>query len=275
MVSEALGLEDIEPCLWDLPDIAGDPVPWMDQEAVGSGAVLDETTVLNAYTLGIFPMPIEGQLCWFSPLDRGVLPLNGFRVTKSLKRSMRRYRVSLNRVFEAVITRCATLERPGAWINDEVIETYSALHQSGWAHSVEVWDDNGDLVGGLYGVQIGGFFAGESMFYTATDASKVGVAALVELLNRAGVTLLDTQWQTKHLKTLGVIQIDRADYLRKLSCAIRSKATSLTSTALLEATDDGTTEYIFDFASHLRWLDATATPLNSGVMLCNKMNHEV
>lgn len=260
MDSEALGIDAIEPSLWDLPDIAAEPELWLDQEAIGSGAALDVNTVLNAYTLGIFPMPIDGQLCWFSPIDRGVLPLDQFRVTKSLRRSLRRYSVSVNRCFETVITRCATTQRPGAWIDDEVIETYCELHRSGWAHSVEVWDDSADLVGGLYGVQIAAFFAGESMFYSSTDASKVGVAALVELLKTAGVTLLDTQWQTNHLKTLGVIELDRADYLRRLSSAIKSKARSLASIASLKAADDGTTEYVFDFAQHIRWLQNASTP---------------
>lgn len=257
LVEVAYGPDQIGPCEWDLPDLTDEPELWEDTDIVGSGASLDVSTVLNAYALGIFPMPVDSNLCWFSPEYRGVLPLDNFSISRSLKRSLRRYRVSSNRDFGAVIGTCASLERHGAWISEQICELYCELYERGWAHSVEVWDDDDVLVGGLYGLQIGGFFAGESMFHLSKDASKVALVALVELLCAAGVKLCDTQWQTDHLASLGVIEIPRADYLRRLSDALKSKAQSVASIARFKATEIGTKEYSYDFAQDLRWLPAT------------------
>lgn len=202
------------------------PTPWqfrdpsdVDDDLVGLGADLEPGTLLAAYRAGLFPMPLgDGDpMGWFSPLRRGVLPLDGLRVTKSLRRSCRDYEIRVDTAFDAVVEGCADPSRSGAWIDDDFRAAYGLLHQLGWAHSVEAWRD-GELVGGLYGVATGGLFAGESMFHTARDASKVALVALVDLLSDeyAGQRLLDVQWQTEHLATLGVVEIDRADYLRRL-----------------------------------------------------------
>jgi leucyl/phenylalanyl-tRNA--protein transferase len=168
----------------------------------------------------MFPMNLpDGHLGWWSPVERAVIPLEGLRITRSLRQSTRRYHVSLDESFEAVIENCAYAYRPDSWITDEVIDAYTELHDLGWAHSVEVWDTDGELVGGLYGVAIGGLFAGESMFHQARDASKVALVHLVVLMNRGGV-LLDVQWQTPHLESMGAVIIGRDAYLQRLPLAL-------------------------------------------------------
>ena len=213
------------PTPWDFP-----PVQDADPHGVVCfGADLEPGTLLAAYTRGLFPMPIgrrrSTRLAWWSPDPRGVLPLDGLQVSKSLRRSSKRYRVSIDDDFEAVIDACADPDRTGAWITPLVRAAYVELHRLGWAHSVEAWSlDTGELVGGLYGVAIGGLFAGESMFHTATDASKVALVALVDLLRGDGSQgvgrLLDVQWKTDHLATLGVVEIDRPTYLDRLGYAL-------------------------------------------------------
>lgn len=166
-------------------------------------------------------MPIGGRrIGWFSPDPRGVLPLDRLVVTRSLRRSLRRFEVTVDQAFSAVIAACGDPRRPNGWINRKVVSSYTRLHELGWAHSVETWAD-GELVGGLYGVSLGGLFAGESMFHHQTDASKVALVHLVELL-RAGSSeaLLDVQWRTPHLATLGVIEMSRHDYGHRLARAI-------------------------------------------------------
>lgn len=204
------------------------PTPWQlspaeaDQgDLVAHGADLAPGTVLAAYRLGLFPMPVDGELGWWSPVARGVLPLDGLRVSRSLRRSVRRYQVRVDSAFSAVITACADPSRPSGWIEKDVLDAYTELHELGWAHSVEAWD--GDrLVGGLYGLAIGGLFAGESMFSHQIDASKVALLALVDLLTDqyADRRLIDTQWRTDHLASLGVVEISRADYLARLAVAL-------------------------------------------------------
>jgi leucyl/phenylalanyl-tRNA--protein transferase len=159
-------------------------------------------------------------LAWWSPDPRGILPLDRLRVTRSLRRSCRRFEVRFDTAFDAVVAECANPDRAGGWINDEIAAAYGELHRLGWAHSVETWSDDGQLVGGLYGVAIGGLFAGESMFHHVTDASKVAIVALVERLCAGGATLLDVQWCTPHLATLGVVEVPRAEYLERLTHAI-------------------------------------------------------
>lgn len=190
-------------------------------DLVGTGADLAPGTVLAAYRIGLFPMPVEGRLGWWSPVRRGVLPLDGLRVTRSLRQSAKRYDVRVDTAFDEVIAACADPTRPSGWIDDDVVTAYTELHRLGWVHSVETWRD-GELVGGLYGVAVGGLFAGESMFSRATDASKVALVALVDLLRdeHADERVLDTQWQTPHLASLGVVEVDRHDYLERLATAL-------------------------------------------------------
>jgi leucyl/phenylalanyl-tRNA--protein transferase len=189
-------------------------------EVVGTGADLEPGTVLAAYRAGIFPMPVRrGVLGWWSPDPRGVLPLDGLHTSRSLRRSAARYEIRVDTAFPAVLEACADRRRPGAWIDGAVKAAYGRLHEMGWVHSVEAWDDEG-LAGGLYGLAVGGLFAGESMFHHRTDASKVALMGLVERLRAGGGHLLDVQWATDHLRTLGVIEISRADYHRRLAEAL-------------------------------------------------------
>lgn len=202
------------------------PTPWsfgdpsaVDDDLVGLGADLEPGTLLAAYRTGLFPMPIApGEpMGWFSPLERGVLPLDGLRVSRSLRRSLRDFEVRVDTAFLDVVDGCADPSRDGGWIDDEIRAAYGRLHELGWAHSVEAWQ-GGVLVGGLYGVATGGLFAGESMFHRVRDASKVALVALVDLLRDeyADRRLLDVQWQTPHLASLGVVAIPRRQYLARL-----------------------------------------------------------
>jgi leucyl/phenylalanyl-tRNA--protein transferase len=161
-------------------------------------------------------------LAWWSPDPRGIIPLDGVRVSRSLRQSRRRYTTSFDRAFEAVIDACADPARNGRWINDEVRDAYVELHHLGWAHSVETWAGDGSLAGGLYGVAIGGLFAGESMFHHARDASKVALVALVDALRGNDAGMLDVQWSTPHLATLGAIEIPRSEYLVRLLRALKA-----------------------------------------------------
>ena len=189
---------------------------------VGIGADLEPETLLAAYSRGLFPMPIEqdGPIAWWSPDPRAVIPLDGFHVSRSLRRSMRRFDYSVNGAFDDVVRACANPDRPHGWIDEQIREAYGRLHRMGWAHSVEVRNPDGDLVGGVYGVGIGRFFAGESMFHTETDASKAALATLVTVLKQMGVVLFDVQWMTPHLERLGATDMARSDYLRALENAV-------------------------------------------------------
>ena len=188
--------------------------------------MIDSDLLVSAYASGWFPMAVGQEIQWFSPDPRGVVPLDGFHVSRRLARVVRKgeFRIEIDRAFVEVMRACAAGERdpddPGSWINDEIIASYSALHERGIAHSVEAW--HGDtLAGGLYGVALGGAFFGESMFHRETDASKVAFVALVERLRSRGFTLLDTQWVTPHLEQFGAIEIRRSDYLRQLDRSLR------------------------------------------------------
>lgn len=184
--------------------------------------VIDSSLLIAAYAQGIFPMALEhGEIGWFSPDPRGIIPLDGFIVPKRLARVVRqgRFDIRIDTAFDAVMRACAEDRDEGTWISDEILESYVALHQRGLAHSVEAWR-GGALVGGLYGVHLGGAFFGESMFHRETDASKVALVALVERLNARRFTLLDTQWTTEHLAQFGAIEIPRDDYLRRLTAAM-------------------------------------------------------
>jgi len=182
---------------------------------------IDPELLLRAYALGWFPMGSarRGRIEWFSPDPRGILPLAGFHAPSRLKRVVRqsRFDVRIDTAFEAVMRACAT--RDDTWISEDILRSYVALHGLGFAHAVETWQDD-RLVGGLYGVAIGGAFFGESMFHTVTDASKVALVSLVERLQTRGYALLDTQWVTPHLAQFGGTEIPRADYLDRLATAL-------------------------------------------------------
>jgi leucyl/phenylalanyl-tRNA--protein transferase len=187
---------------------------------VAAGGDLALGTVLAAYRCGIFPWPdAAGQLFWWSPDPRAILPLAGFHESRSLRRVRRRdrFRIGYDQACGAVIRVCA--ERPeGTWITPAMIDAYTRLHALGWVHSVEAWAGD-TLAGGVYGVAIGGFFAAESMFHRVGDASKVALGALVERLGARGFALLDVQLLTPHLASLGAVEIARDEYLERLAAA--------------------------------------------------------
>ena len=209
---------------WVMPDPAGaDP-----SGLVAVGADLEPGTLLAAYRHGLFPMPkrFGRTVGWWSPDPRGVIPLDGLRVGRSLRKACGRFEVRVDTAFEDVIDGCADPRRPYGWIDRQIRDAYRTLHRLGWVHSVEAWTPDGRLAGGLYGVAIGGLFAGESMFHRETDASKVALVALVEMLRdgsaaAAGTALLDVQWTTDHLQTLGAVDVPREEYLRRLAVAVR------------------------------------------------------
>jgi leucyl/phenylalanyl-tRNA--protein transferase len=208
---------------WAFPDLAVLPADEHADDLVGAGADLEPGTLLAAYRQGLFPMPGstwrrgQSRLLWWSPVARGVLPLDGLVVSRSLRQAVRRTEIRVDTAFEEVVAACADPARDGSWIDDRIQAAYGRLHDLGWAHSVESWRDD-ELVGGLYGVAVGGLFAGESMFHRATDASKVALVALVDLLRdeHADRRLLDVQWRTDHLASLGVVTVPRPSYLRML-----------------------------------------------------------
>ena len=182
--------------------------------------------LLSGYAGGIFPMA-EGRDCtsvfWLDPRLRGILPLDGFRISRSLARRIRKapFRITIDTAFNAVVAGCAA--RPETWINDEIARLYLALYKAGYAHALEVWD-GADLIGGVYGVALGGAFFGESMFSRRTDASKVALAYLVHRLRVGGFCLFDTQFVTCHLKSLGAVEISRAHYRHLLGQALARDA---------------------------------------------------
>ena len=186
------------------------------------GADLEPGTLLAAYRLGLFPMPVGSRLGWFSPACRGVVALDAFAPSRSLRRASGRFEIRIDTAFEDVVAGCTRPGDPSSWIDASITDAYTRLHSLGWAHSVEAWDDEG-LGGGLYGVTIGGLFAAESMFHSRTDASKAAFVGLVETLRDAGDAdrrLLDVQWLTPHLATLGAVEVTRAVYGRRLRAAL-------------------------------------------------------
>lgn len=191
-----------------------------------TGGTLTPEMLLNAYANGYFPMAMERddpELYWFCPEERGVLPLDQFHISRGLKRALKDhpFTLTVNRDFEGVIRGCAERNdtREDSWINEEIIRVYTALHHQGAAHSVEAWEET-RLVGGLYGVSLGGAFFGESMFSRAPNASKIALVTLVEILNDAGYQLLDTQYVNAHLTQFGVQAISKQDYMMKLEKAL-------------------------------------------------------
>jgi leucyl/phenylalanyl-tRNA--protein transferase len=203
---------------WSFPP----PERWPDSDLIAVGGDLEPATLINAYRRGIFPMEVtalEGRLGWWSPERRGIVPLDRLRVTKSMRQSARRFEIRVDTCFTEVMRACGDPSREDGWITTAFVDAYSALHRLGWAHSVEVFDRQGELAGGLYGVRLNGLFAGESMFHAQRDASKVALMALVELMRASGMELLDVQWCTDHLASLGSIEVPRHHYLELLAAA--------------------------------------------------------
>jgi leucyl/phenylalanyl-tRNA--protein transferase len=210
------------------------PTPWSfpgperideSDDLVAAGADLAPGTVLAAYRRGLFPMPSGAHgdpMYWWSPVRRGVLPVRGMRVSRSLRRSARDFEIRVDTAFEEVLDACADPRRDSGWIDADIRTAYLRLHELGWVHSVEAWRD-GHLAGGLYGVAIGGLFAGESMFHRERDASKVALLGLCRMLDDelADRRLIDAQWVTPHLASLGVVEISRHQYLVRLADALR------------------------------------------------------
>jgi leucyl/phenylalanyl-tRNA--protein transferase len=212
---------DPPPTIWEFPP----PTRFHPaDDLVATGADLEPGTILAAYRLGIFPMPVGGRrapMAWFSPVRRGVLWPGDLHVSRSLAKSSRRFEIRVDTACEEVIDACADPRRPSGWIDGQIRAAYLRLHELGWVHSVEAWRE-GRLVGGLYGVAVGGLFAGESMFHRETDASKAALVGLVRLLDDGHERLVDTQWQTPHLASLGVSEVSRADYLALLPRVLAS-----------------------------------------------------
>ncbi len=198
------------------------------EDLIGVGADLEPGTLLAGYRSAVFPMGLgrhgRGPLGWWSPDPRGVLPLGALKVSRSLRKSLNTFEIRVDSAFDEVVAGCADVRRPGRWITPRIAEAYRRLHDLGWAHSVECWRD-GRLAGGLYGVAIGGLFAGESMFHRETDASKAALVGLVRMLTADGGPeqerrLLDVQWRTDHLGSLGVVEISRDAYRARLEEAL-------------------------------------------------------
>ena len=201
-----------------------------DSDLVGVGADLEPGTLLAAYRAGLFPMGLatrrgrRQRLGWFCPVRRGVLPLDELRVSRSLRQSTRHLHVTVDQCFERVLLACAA-PRAGqtsdeGWITNDIAIAYTKLFELGWAHSVEVWDDSGTFAGGLYGVGVGGLFAGESMFHRVTDASKVALVHCARRLVERRFELFDTQMVTSVTSSLGAFELPRADYLARLASSV-------------------------------------------------------
>jgi len=211
-------------CRWSFPASSA----WPDDDFITTGADLEPATLVAAYGHGLFPMETEslpGTLCWWSPNPRGIVPIDRLRVTRSMRQSAKQYDVRVDTCLGDVMHACGNPLRKDGWITGPFMEAFTRLHHLGWAHSVEVFDREGQLAGGLYGVRINGLFAGESMFHVRRDASKVALMALVQLMRETGMTLLDVQWRTEHLASLGAIDVSREQYLALLAEALASAVT--------------------------------------------------
>jgi len=207
----------LPPCRFRFPD----PARAGADGLIAQGGDLEPSTLIGAYRQGIFPWPYdERALLWWSPDPRAIVPLDGLHVSRRLARTLRsgRFRVTINAAFAEVVAGCA--DRDDTWITEAMREAYVRLHTLGWAHSVEIWERDGSLAGGLYGVAIGGLFAAESMFHRGRDASKAALVALVEHARHVGVTVLDVQMPTPHLSSLGARTVPRAEYLAMLPAAL-------------------------------------------------------
>ncbi|MFM7649718.1 MAG: leucyl/phenylalanyl-tRNA--protein transferase [Acidimicrobiaceae bacterium] len=208
--------------VWEFPD----KKRWPHHDVVSRGADLEPETLIYAYRHGVFPMVsnenigTDSDLLWWSPQMRAIIPLDGLKVSRTMRRSAKKFEIRVDTQFENVMRNCAAPHRDNGWITEEFIDAYVKLHHLGWAHSFEVIDESGLLAGGLYGVRINKFFAGESMFHLVRDASKVALMALVETMKSSNMSLLDVQWLTPHLASLGAVAIKRDEYLRRLEVAV-------------------------------------------------------
>lgn len=212
---------------WSFPPVESLP----ESDLVALGADLSPATLVAAYRQGFFPMPLtlplsealrarkRTEIGWFHPLERGVFLPGDLHVSRSLHKSLRRFTTTIDTAFDQVIDACGDPSRPHGWIDHQIVDAYTRLHELGVAHSVEVWDDEG-LAGGLYGVAIDGLFAGESMFHRRPNASKVAMKALVDAVGTEPGRLIDVQWTTDHLHRMGCRTISRADYVQRLSAAM-------------------------------------------------------
>lgn len=223
----------------------GSPSSWRPDDLIGVSREFNEDLALAAYRSGVFPMPHRKRLMgWYSPMLRGVLPLSGLHITRSLGKMLNRYEIRIDSDFPAVLDGCADPDREGGWIDGDIRAVYLRLYQRGVVHSVEAWTDTHELAGGLYGVSIGGLFAGESMFHRrdiGRDASKAALVGLVRVLAAGRAegevedVLLDVQWATPHLQSLGVVEIDRETYLHRLGVALDLSATDWSASSLAGA----------------------------------------
>ena len=217
---------------WDfalvpVPDDASDG----DTDLVCVGADLEPATLVSAYSNGFFPMHVgerRKEIGWFCPDPRGVIPIGGLHVSRSLRKHTRRFQCTVDRAFERVMRECGDERRPHGWIDDDFVQAYCELHRLGWAHSVEVWQGD-DLVGGLYGVRFGRSFAGESMFHRVTDASKVALVATMEALVAHDLRVFDVQWTTPHLVSMGAVDVSRSEYLDSIRSTPRSDRRGISS----------------------------------------------
>lgn len=185
------------------------------------GSTWDPEVLLTAYRTGLFPMPyeIDGQesaIGWWSPEPRAVFCPDEIHISNSMQSALKKFTVTVDADFEAVIRACGNPDRASGWINEDVVSAFTSLHRIGVAHSIEVWDLDGKLAGGLYGLELGGLFAGESMFHSTTNASKVALIHLAGLLNDGSGRVIDTQWMTEHLKSMGAKPINRREYCQNL-----------------------------------------------------------
>ncbi len=218
-VSTPCPAQALSPCPWHFPDVGQAP----PDGPAAAGGDFEPSTIVAAYRAGIFPWPhAEEEYLWFSPDPRAVLPLDGLVISRRLGRTVRssRFRVTIDAAFEAVMRGCAERPGEGTWITPALVRGYVALHALGWAHSVEVWDSESTLAGGLYGVGVGAMFGAESMFHRQTDASKVAMVALIQHARRTGIELIDIQVLTDHTARMGGVAIPRAEYLRRLGRAL-------------------------------------------------------
>ncbi|MYB87064.1 MAG: leucyl/phenylalanyl-tRNA--protein transferase [Acidimicrobiaceae bacterium] len=209
----------LDDCRWVFPD----PSSSDEGGLVAVGADLEPATLLAAYSRGLFPMPLKpgGRIGWWSPPERGVLEPGGLIVHRSLRRACRRFEIRVDTAFAEIVDSCADPARPHGCIDAQMQAAYVQVHHAGFAHSVETWRD-GEVGGGLYGVAIGGLFAGESMFYRTRDASKVALVALADGLGDGHPRLIDVQWATPHLRSLGVQAVPRRQYLHRLPDLLKS-----------------------------------------------------
>jgi leucyl/phenylalanyl-tRNA--protein transferase len=218
-VVRAIEPQPLRPCRYRFPD----PLKCDAAGLVASGGDFEPETLIEGYRHGIFPWPHpDGERLWFSPDPRAIIPVGGLHISRRLSRTLQsaRFRVTMNAAFGRVIRACAARDE-GTWVTPAIIDAYCGLHVLGWAHSFEVWDGDGELAGGLYGVQVGALFGAESMFHSVTDASKVAMVAMMEQAERTGIQLIDVQVANPHTISMGAIEIPRDEYIRHLGEAIK------------------------------------------------------